>query len=206
MEMMINHLKEILGYGFWASDEAARENPTITKERNRNPTLFEVFSTIVIFYFRSYYLNSPTNYVSPKDLVLAWKCKIAALDCFAEALRVLNDTVREVNSRDFAVFAQQIYQCTKAQKAIIHLLLTAVPSPPPATAAKSWRMPLTVDIIEFNNGPVNNYQFSDLISAYQRSLLGLASAIVSLEYNMHAGIRSYPNQVFFGNFGVLSIF
>uniref|UniRef100_A0A915CMX1 Dopey N-terminal domain-containing protein n=1 Tax=Ditylenchus dipsaci TaxID=166011 RepID=A0A915CMX1_9BILA len=149
---------------------------------------------ILLYYFRSYYLNSPTNYVSLDDLILSWKCKIAALDCFTELLKILNEMVKEVNSRDFVSFVQQIYRFTRTQRAVIALMLTAVPSPP--AQKDGWRMPITVDIAEFNNGPQDNQQFKDLIFAYHRSLLNLASSIVILEYNMQLGAKNFSSQSF----------
>lgn len=56
-------------------------------------------------------------------------------------------------------------------------------------------MPITIDIAEFNNGPPNNQQFKDLLFAYHRSLLNLASSIVILEYNMQLGIKNVNSQV-----------
>jgi hypothetical protein len=56
-------------------------------------------------------------------------------------------------------------------------------------------MPLTMDIGEFNNGPQNNGQFRDLIYAYHRSLLNLASSLVTLEHSLLIGIRFFSTQV-----------
>ncbi|KAI1728390.1 protein pad-1 [Ditylenchus destructor] len=199
VDLLARHYRHMQGGGFWSpegeNDELNGNSATIIPgaDKNRNPTLFEMFSTILLYYFRSYYLNSPTNYVSPEDLIMAWKCKIAALDCFTELLRILNDVVKEANSRDFVSFIQQIYRFTRTQRAAIALMLTAVPSPP---TQKGWRMPLTVDIAEFNNGPQNDPQFKDLIFAYHRSLLSLVSQMVVLEYNMHVGLRSLTNHSF----------
>lgn len=58
-----------------------------------------------------------------------------------------------------------------------------------------FRMPITIDIAEFNNGPPNNQQFKDLLFAYYQSLLNLASSIVILEYNMHLGVKNINSQV-----------
>lgn len=52
-----------------------------------------------------------------------------------------------------------------------------------------------MDIAEFNNGPPDDPQFRDLLFAYHRSLLHLASTLVVLEYNMYTGIGSYNSVV-----------
>jgi hypothetical protein len=56
-------------------------------------------------------------------------------------------------------------------------------------------MPLTMDIAEFNSGPQINSNFRDLIYAYHRSLLNLASSLVILENSLLIGIRYFNSQV-----------
>lgn len=51
------------------------------------------------------------------------------------------------------------------------------------------------DIAEFNNGPPKSELFADLIFSYQRSLLDMSSAVVSLEYHMYQGLQTYTEQV-----------
>lgn len=142
------------------------------------------------------------------DLIVSWKCKIAALECFTELLRTVNELVKEVRSRDFVAYIQQLYRFTRAQRVVISLMLTAVPAPP---SQRGWRyttsqcvirkrhggcrIPVTMDIAEFNNGPPDDAHFRDLLFAYHRSLLHLASTLVVLEYNMYTGIGSYNSLV-----------
>lgn len=85
---------------------------------------------------RSYYLNSPVNQVSPEDLALAFKCKIAALDCFGELMKVIDDLVRTIESREFVNFILQTYRSTRSQRVIGSLIFTSVPMPPPS---RDWR-------------------------------------------------------------------
>nr|CAD2168686.1 unnamed protein product [Meloidogyne enterolobii] len=202
MEMMSSHYKHIQGEGFWEEEERnnsdkeqQHENKTTTtttsQQQHKNPTLLETFSTILLYYFRSYYLNSPTNHVSEEDLVASWKCKISALDCFSELLRILEGIVRDAGSKEFTTFVQHAYRQTKTQKVVLTLMLAAVPTPP---NQKNWRMPLTMDIAEFNNGPKQSGHFRDLIYAYHRSLLNLTSSIVILEHSLLTGMRYFSSN------------
>ncbi|KAL3101676.1 hypothetical protein niasHT_024809 [Heterodera trifolii] len=222
LDFMARHYQHIQGDGFWCTETAQdqQNNTSVSVQKKedgiaggggggtaavtastsseskagqqqRHSTLFEIFSTVVLYFFRSYYLNSPINHVSETDLVLSWKCKIAALDCFTELLHILDDTVREASSKELATFVQQIYRQTKTQKVILTLMLAAIPTPP---NQKGWRMPLSMDIAEFNNGPPHSKHFRDLIFAYHRSLLSLASALVVLEYSLHVGTRHFSSQ------------
>ncbi|CAK5085521.1 unnamed protein product [Meloidogyne enterolobii] len=202
MEMMSSHYKHIQGEGFWEEEERnnsdkeqQHENKTTTtttsQQQHKNPTLLETFSTILLYYFRSYYLNSPTNHVSEEDLVASWKCKISALDCFSELLRILEGIVRDAGSKEFTTFVQHAYRQTKTQKVVLTLMLAAVPTP---SNQKNWRMPLTMDIAEFNNGPKQSGHFRDLIYAYHRSLLNLTSSIVILEHSLLTGMRYFNSN------------
>uniref|UniRef100_A0A914HFY8 Dopey N-terminal domain-containing protein n=1 Tax=Globodera rostochiensis TaxID=31243 RepID=A0A914HFY8_GLORO len=204
LDFMARHYQHIQGEGFWSTaqdnggqkeDGATASNSENKTGQQRHSTLFEIFSTVVLYFFRSYYLNSPTNHVSETDLVLSWKCKIAALDCFTVLLNILDDIVKEASSKELATFVQQIYRQTKTQKVILTLMLAAIPTPP---NQKDWRMPLSMDIAEFNNGPSHSVHFRDLIFAYHRSLLSLASALVVLEYSLHVGTRHFSSQSHFG--------
>ena len=56
-------------------------------------------------------------------------------------------------------------------------------------------MPLTMDIAEFNNGSQKSSHFRDLIYAYHRALLNLASSLVILEYSLLIGIRYFSSHV-----------
>jgi hypothetical protein len=96
IEFMARHYRHIQGDGFWdwSAHEKEEGGPEVAMpSENRSQkfsTLFEVFSTVlfasmflnylqkqvVLYFFRSYFLNSPLNYVREDDLVLAWKCKV----------------------------------------------------------------------------------------------------------------------------------
>uniref|UniRef100_A0A1I8BMX9 Dopey_N domain-containing protein n=1 Tax=Meloidogyne hapla TaxID=6305 RepID=A0A1I8BMX9_MELHA len=197
MEMMSSHYRHIQGEGFWEginekeNNSDNKEQQHENKTQQKNPTLLETFSTILLYYFRSYYLNSPTNHVSEDDLVASWKCKISALDCFSELLRILEGIVRDAGSKEFTTFVQHAYRQTKTQKVVLTLMLAAVPTPP---NQKKWRMPLTMDIAEFNNGPRESSHFRDLIYAYHRSLLNLTSSIVILEHSLLSGMRYFNSN------------
>ena len=100
--------------------------------------------------------------------------------------------VKEAKSREFALFVQHIYRQTKTQKVVLTLMLAAVPSPP---NKKNWKIPLSVDIAEFNNGHQGDIQFSNLIATYHRSLLNLTKTLVILEFDLNIGIRNFTSKV-----------
>lgn len=147
LDALSRHSRHMQGEGFWSDEESIpfEDGEGTARERIKNQTFLEIFSTVsdktelmtsfwfqIVFYFlRSYYLNSPVNQVSPDDLSLAFKCKIAALDCFSELVKVIDDLIRSVESREFVNFVLQIYKKTNAQKVISSLMFTAVPLPPP---------------------------------------------------------------------------
>jgi hypothetical protein len=136
LNALTRHNRHIQGKGFWEEDEEKSDEPaTTTRDRSRNQTFLEIFSTIVLYFLRSHYLNSPTNQVSQEDLAVAFKCKIAALDCFSELIKIVGDLVRAIESRDFANFVHQSYRTTHTQRIIKHLLQTVVPAPP----GSDWR-------------------------------------------------------------------
>lgn len=63
------------------------------------------------------------------------------------------------------------------------------------------RIPLTTDIVEFNNGPPGNGAFRGLSFAFQRSLLDVASVLIAIEHTLFAGQRSYSSQHLGVSFG-----
>ncbi|KAI6182036.1 hypothetical protein M3Y97_00337000 [Aphelenchoides bicaudatus] len=63
-----------------------------------------------------------------------------------------------------------------------------------------FRVPLATDITEFNNGPPDE-TFRGLGFAFQRSLLNVASALITLEHNLFNGQRSYGSQQLGVTFG-----
>lgn len=60
-------------------------------------------------------------------------------------------------------------------------------------------MPLAADICKFNNGSQKN-SFKDLISAYHRSLLNMASIIVVLEFNLNVNAYTFNYGVTYLHF------
>lgn len=66
-----------------------------------------------------------------------------------------------------------------------------------------FRIPLADDIKEFNDGPSDDGAFRGLDFAFQRSLLNLASIMVSMEYNLFNGQRLYGSQQLCMSFGRL---
>uniref|UniRef100_A0A1I7S1B1 Dopey_N domain-containing protein n=1 Tax=Bursaphelenchus xylophilus TaxID=6326 RepID=A0A1I7S1B1_BURXY len=135
LEALARHYKHIQGKGFWGDDESPKSE-SAQNEKARNPTFFEIFCTILLYFLRSYYLNSPTTTVSKQDLERSIKCKIVAMECFSELLRVVNELIREFKCREFVNFVQQSYRLSRTQRVVISLMLTMVPAPP---NQKSWR-------------------------------------------------------------------
>ena len=104
MDLMNSHYRHIQGEGFWPTGSATTKEeidtsaklmsprrhmststlngdgslspPVAAGDKMRLQTLFEVFVTVLLYYLRSYYLNSPTNNVSEADLSQAWRCRV----------------------------------------------------------------------------------------------------------------------------------
>lgn len=64
-----------------------------------------------------------------------------------------------------------------------------------------FRIPITTDIVEFNNGPPENGAFRGLRFAFQRSLLNVASGLIAMEHSLFSGQRSYGSQHMGVSFG-----
>lgn len=108
LDFMARHYRHIQGEGFWTTNNKEENETTngLQKEgctttdnsKNQQPkqfTLFEVFVILELYFLRSYYLNSPTNYVSEDDLILAWKCKV--FEFFFHLLK--NNTIHQADCR-----------------------------------------------------------------------------------------------------------
>ncbi|KAI6208422.1 Protein pad-1 [Aphelenchoides besseyi] len=197
VDALTRHYRHVLGRGYWnTEDDGPKSSDEISgasafQDRLRSQTFFEIFCNILLYYLRSYYLNSPMNAVSTDDLALSSKCKVACLECCTELMKVATDLVVEMESREFSKFVESAYRQTRAQRVVISLMLTIVPTPP---KLPNWRMPVTVDIAEFNNGPPGNEAFRGLAFAFQRSLLNLASVLIVMEFKLLSGQRNFPTQ------------
>ncbi|KIH63853.1 hypothetical protein ANCDUO_05842 [Ancylostoma duodenale] len=123
VDLMAKHVRAILGQHFWGA--TGDEDAT----KHRHLTLLELLITISLHFLRSFFLNSPISPVTEADLVMAWKCKIAALDFLSELLSELCGMICEQQSRPFVMFVQSVLSRSKLQKCLLHLLLTAVHDP-----------------------------------------------------------------------------
>uniref|UniRef100_A0A158P6E2 Dopey_N domain-containing protein n=1 Tax=Angiostrongylus cantonensis TaxID=6313 RepID=A0A158P6E2_ANGCA len=176
VDLMAKHVRAILGQHFWS----VTGDEDISKHRHL--TLLELLITISLHFLRSFFLNSPICPVTQSDLVMAWKCKIAALDFLSELLGELCEMICEQQSRPFAMFVQSVISRSKLQRCLLHLLLTVVHDP--RTSADSGQaMPLSVSIFEFNEGRSSSTgrHLAGLLSAYNRSLLSVTAQAIRLE-------------------------
>lgn len=61
-----------------------------------------------------------------------------------------------------------------------------------------YRVPLSVDILEFNDGTAtSSSNFCDLIIGYQSSLLDLTATVIQLELVIKNGFKNFTDQVLF---------
>ena len=187
VEYMSRHYKAIQGEGFWY-DANGQQQADVSK--GKHYSFFELFSTVTLYYLRSYFLNSPMAQISEAELTIAWECKIAALDFFTDLLRELISLITETRSREFVNFILSTYRQTKLQRCLISLLVTAVPNPRQPHEVLS----VSADIAEFNSSPTKKGEFGDLAFAYHRALLDFSSIVISLEYHMNIGLHIYPEQ------------
>ncbi|VDO46208.1 unnamed protein product [Haemonchus placei] len=189
VDLMAKHVRAILGQHFWGvtGDEDV--------SKHRHLTLLELLITISLHFLRSFFLNSPICPVTQSDLVMAWKCKIAALDFLSELLGELSGMICEQQSRPFVSFVQSVLSRSKLQKCLLHLLLTAVHDP--RTSAEAGQvMPLSVSIAEFNEGGISKMgnKLSGLLSAYSRSLLSVTAQAIRLESDIKNGYSSFGDM------------
>ncbi|VDO69258.1 unnamed protein product [Heligmosomoides polygyrus] len=188
VDLMAKHVRAILGQHFWGV--TGDEDPS----KHRHLTLLELLITISLHFLRSFFLNSPICPVTQSDLVMAWKCKIAALDFLTELLGELCGMICEQQSRPFVMFVQSVLSRSKLQKCLLHLLLTAVHDP--RTSAEPG-MPLSVSIFEFNEGSSSHAgrQLAGLLSAYNRSLLSVTAQAIRLESDIKNGYATFGDMV-----------
>uniref|UniRef100_A0A7E4ZT10 Dopey_N domain-containing protein n=1 Tax=Panagrellus redivivus TaxID=6233 RepID=A0A7E4ZT10_PANRE len=181
IEYMTRHYKSIQGESFWFENEGGTP---------KHCSMFELFSTLTLYYLRSYYLNSPVSPISERDLEVAWDCKMAALDFFTDLLRELITLVTETRSKELVNFMLAICRQSKLQRCLISFLLTAVPG----VRDKDEPISVSADIADFNSSPHRCREFGDIAFAYHRSLLDFASMVIALEYHLHMGLHIYPEQ------------
>ncbi|VBB30267.1 unnamed protein product [Acanthocheilonema viteae] len=190
MDLLSRHIRSILGQDFWASES---DNPSGTDTlKYRHYTFLELFMTISLHFLRSYFLNSPTANVSGLDLRNAWKCKMAVLDFLTELVRGLIAMIQENQSRALAVYIHGLLQRSKLQKCLLHSLLTSVHNVRQHNNAEI--VPLSVDILEFNDGTATSSNFCDLIVGYQSSLLDLTATVIQLELVIKNGFQNFTDQ------------
>ncbi|KAE9552234.1 hypothetical protein FO519_004543 [Halicephalobus sp. NKZ332] len=193
VEYMARHYKAIQGEGFWYDANGQQQSDV---GKGKHYSFFELFSTVTLYYLRSYFLNSPMAQISEAELTVAWECKIAALDFFTDLLRELISLITETRSREFVNFILSTYRQTKLQRCLISLLVTAVPNP----RQLHEKLSVSADIAEFNSSPTKKGEFGDLAFAYHRALLDFSSIVISLEYHMNIGLHVYPEQNLSMNF------
>ncbi|WKX89869.1 hypothetical protein Q1695_009037 [Nippostrongylus brasiliensis] len=186
VDLMAKHVRAILGQHFWgvSGDEDV--------SKHRHLTLLELLITISLHFLRSFFLNSPICPVTQSDLVMAWKCKIAALDFLSELLEELCGMICEQQSRPFVMFVQSVMSRSKLQKCLLHLLLTAVHDPR-TSAEQGQTVPLSVSIYEFNEGASCGVgkKLSGLLLAYNRSLLSVTAQAIRLESDIKNGYATF---------------
>lgn len=189
VDLMAKHVRAILGQHFWGV--TGDEDPS----KHRHLTLLELLITISLHFLRSFFLNSPICPVTQSDLVMAWKCKIAALDFLTELLGELCGMICEQQSRPFVMFVQSVLSRSKLQKCLLHLLLTAVHDPR-TSAEPGQTMPLSVSIFEFNEGSSSHAgrQLAGLLSAYNRSLLSVTAQAIRLESDIKNGYATFGDM------------
>lgn len=191
IELLSRHVRAILGQEFWASNDS-ESGSSSDATKSKHYTFLELFMTVSLYFLRSYYLNSPTTPVSDLDLRVAWKCKVAALDLLTELVREIISMIRDNQSRALVAYVHGILQRSKLQKCLLHSLLTSVHN---ARATSDAVVPLSVDILEFNEGPSSCVdQFEDLLSGYHSSLLNLAAVVIQLELDVKNGFQNFTDQ------------
>ncbi|VDK86235.1 unnamed protein product [Litomosoides sigmodontis] len=194
MDLVSRHIRSILGQDFWASESDSASGTDTLKYKHY--TFLELFMTASFFYvffgsfltdrislhfLRSYFVNSPTANVSSLDLRNAWKCKMAVLDFLTELVRGLIAIIQENHSRALTIYIHGLLQRSKLQKCLLHSLLTSVHNVRQHNNVEI--IPLSVDILEFNDGTATSSNFCDLIVGYQSSLLELTATVIQLELN-----------------------
>uniref|UniRef100_F1KPR7 Protein pad-1 n=2 Tax=Ascaris TaxID=6251 RepID=F1KPR7_ASCSU len=192
LELLSRHVRAILGHEFWSSGDAEGNSSSTDTVKSKHHTFLELFMTVSLYFLRSYFLNSPITPVSNTDLRAAWKCKMAALDFLSELVRELISMIRESESRALVAYVHGILQRSKLQKCLLHLLLTSVHN---VKENSDDILPLSVDILEFNDGPTTcAEQFGDLLYGYQSCLLDLTALVIQLEMDVKNGFQNFTDQ------------
>ncbi|VDK66335.1 unnamed protein product [Onchocerca ochengi] len=191
MDLVSRHIRSILGQDFWASESDSASGTDTLKHKHY--TFLELFMTISLHFLRSYFVNSPTANVSSLDLRNAWKCKMAVLDFLTELMRGLIAMIQANQSRALTAYIHSLLQRSKLQKCLLHSLLTSVHNVRQHNNAEI--VPLSVDILEFNDGTAtSNSSFCDLINGYQSSLLDLTATVIQLELVIKNGFQNFTDQ------------
>ncbi|PAV55952.1 hypothetical protein WR25_06058 [Diploscapter pachys] len=188
VELMTKHVRAILGQHFWspASDEDA--------VRQRHITLLELIITICLHFLRSFFLDSPVSPVTEEDLLIACKCKIAALDLLCDIFDELCEMLKEQQSRAFVLFVQAVLSRSKMQKSILHFLMTSV-SEPRLELEPNANIPLAVSVCEFNESMHgNSKRLSAVMAVYQRCLLALTGQAIRLECDIKNGLTNFTDE------------
>ncbi|CAI4227638.1 unnamed protein product [Auanema sp. JU1783] len=188
VDLMAKHVRAILGQHFWGSNEDDHI-------KHRHLTLLELLITISLHFLRSFFLNSPVSPVTDSDLIVAWKCKVSALDFLSQLFGDISDMIVEQHSRPFASFIQSILSRAKLQKCLLHLLFYSVHDPK-SGVEKGATLPLSVSISEFNEGfsESSRKRLSGLLSAYNRSLLAFTAQAIRLEYEIKMGLDNFSEN------------
>ncbi|EJD74748.1 dopey domain-containing protein [Loa loa] len=191
MDLVSRHIHSILGQDFWTSESDSGSGTDTLKYKHYS--FLELFMTISLHFLRSYFVNSPTANVSSLDLRNAWKCKMAVLDFLAELVRGLIAIIQENQSRALTTYIHGLLQRSKLQKCLLHSLLTSVHNVRQHNNTEI--VPLSVDILEFNDGnATSSSNFCDLIVGYQSSLLDLTATVIQLELVIKNGFRNFTDQ------------
>ncbi|VDN03566.1 unnamed protein product [Thelazia callipaeda] len=128
--------------------------------------------------------------------------QIAVLDFLTELMLGLNAMIQENQSRGLVAYIHGILQRSKLQKCLLHSLLTSVHNVRQHNNAEMYifylvssRVPLSIDILEFNDGTTTcNKDFHDLLIVYQDSLLDLTATVIQLELVIRNGFQNFTDQ------------
>ncbi|VDK46299.1 unnamed protein product [Anisakis simplex] len=199
IDLSSRHVRAILGQEFWLSNEAEGNGSSAGDTNKSKPqTFLELYMNVSLYFLRSYFLNSPTTPVTDSDLRTAWKCKMATLEFLSELVRELISMIRENQSRALVAYVHGILQRSKLQRCLLHSLLASVYN---LRASSREKLSLSVDILEFNDGPLAYAeQFDDLIYGYQNSLLDLTALFIQLELDIKNGFQNFTDQNVSGNY------
>ncbi|VDN29193.1 unnamed protein product, partial [Gongylonema pulchrum] len=118
---------------------------------------------------------------------------MGALDFLTEIIHELIAMIQENRCRALVAYVHGILQRSKLQKCLLHSLLTCVHNVRHHVNAE--KVPLSVDILEFNDGSrTAKNDFNDLITGYQSSLLYLSATVIQLELVIKNGFQNFTDQ------------